>query len=46
MSQQENKEMLYFQTKISSVVYNQQRFKIMFGEDKFLFGSEIGIAHV
>lgn len=39
MNEQENKEMLYFQNKISSVVYNQQRFKIMFGEDKFLFGS-------
>lgn len=39
MREQESKEILYFQTKISSVIYNQQRFKIMFGEDKFLFGS-------
>lgn len=38
MGEQENKEMLYFQEKISSVLYNQQRFKVMCGEDKFLFG--------
>lgn len=38
MGEQQNKEISYFQSKISSVVYNPQRFKIMCGEDKFLFG--------
>jgi hypothetical protein len=38
MKEQENKEMLYFQSKLSNVAYNPQRFKIMFGDDKFLFG--------
>ena len=39
MNDQENKEMLYFQCKLSNVAYNPQRFKIMLGEDKFLFGT-------
>ena len=39
MNDQENKEMLYFQCKLSNVTYNPQRFKIMLGEDKFLFGT-------
>lgn len=38
MNEQKDKEILYFQNKLSSVDYNPQRFKIMFGEDKFLFG--------
>lgn len=38
IADQQNKEMHYFQNKILSIVYNEQRFRIMFGKDKFLFG--------
>lgn len=39
MNEQENKEIKYFQNKLSYVTYNPQRFKIMLGEDKFLLGA-------
>lgn len=42
MGNQNDKEMLYFQNKLSNVVYSSKRFKVMIGEDKFLFGSISG----
>ena len=39
MSEQKNKEMLYFKRKLSNVAYNPDRFKIKFGDDKFIFGT-------
>lgn len=42
MVNRNDKEMLYFQNKLSSVVYTSNRFKVMIGEDKFLFGSLSG----
>lgn len=39
MNNQKDKEILYLQNKFLSVVYNPQRFMIMLGDDKFLFGS-------
>lgn len=34
-----NSEINYFISKLSEVSYNPNRFKLMFGEDKFLFGA-------
>ncbi|MCI8956442.1 MAG: hypothetical protein HFG29_05545 [Eubacterium sp.] len=34
----EDKEMNYFKDKLSQVVYSPNRFKLMIGEDKFIFG--------
>lgn len=38
MKNQKESEILYFQSKLSEVDYNSNRFKIMIGEDRFLFG--------
>ncbi|APH21614.1 hypothetical protein FDF15_06015 [Clostridium botulinum] len=38
MSEIKNKEVEYLKKKISEVSYNPERFKLYFGEDKFLFG--------
>ena len=38
MRNQKDSEILYFQSKLSEVTYNSNRFKVMIGEDRFLFG--------
>lgn len=38
MSEVNNKEVAYLKSKISEVLYNPERFKVLFGEDRFLFG--------
>lgn len=38
MSEIKNKEVEYLKKKISEVSYSSERFKLYFGEDKFLFG--------
>lgn len=38
MSKINNKEVEYLKKKISEVSYNPKRFKVFFGEDRFLFG--------
>lgn len=32
------KEKEYFNNKLSQVIYNPNRFKVLIGEDRFLFG--------
>lgn len=38
MGEHKNKEVKYLQDKIKEISYNESRFKVMMGEEKFLFG--------